>query len=128
MSTVNVNLLKALGQLGFAVLDNVEPGPASTQATATPISAEAVRVTKSVANGSLSLKSVLGVDAPPMVFVINDSANTIVVYCAPANNGVNEKHNGTNNANLSVAAGASAVFVRADQSGGGPDWRSAAIT
>ena len=51
MSTINDALKFSLGQLGFSVLDNVEPGPASNQATGAALQHEVVRVTKSVANG-----------------------------------------------------------------------------
>lgn len=122
MSLANLGLIYNLALLATPILDNQATGPASAQTTALPVAAEAIRVTSSAANGSLILRSIKTGEASTMTFVINDSANTIVVFPS-----VGESLNGTTNASISIAAGVSGLFVFVPQKLGGPDWRGNTI-
>lgn len=122
MTTINVALLFALGNERMPVMD-VSAGPASAQLIAQPMLWRAVRVKEAVANGSLVLKSILSEEAPNYCFVINDSGQTIKVYCAAG-----ENLNGSANASLSIPTGESAIFIPVpNEAGGTTDWRAAAI-
>ncbi len=130
MSTANDALLYNLGLTGFPVYDDVFIATAQiTQALSVPVFGELTRVVSAPANGALILKSLLSNDAPPLVFVVNDSAQTIVVFCFKG-----ENLNGSLNGSLSIPSGQSGIFVRvpptAAKGGAGvgtTDWRSAAI-
>jgi hypothetical protein len=130
MSVANDSLLYNLGLAGFPVTDNQSAtAVASQQATGTPVIGDAFRVTNSAANGSCVLKSSLSNEACPLVFVINDSPNTIRIYAAPG-----ENMGGVLNSFLAIPSGQSGIFVRVPvqvQKGGGgggtADWRSAVI-
>jgi hypothetical protein len=121
MSQTNDALLYNLALSGFPVNDNISCPNASSQATATRATGDAVRVTNSVANGSMILPSILSQEAPPLIFVINDSPNAIKVY--PFLSTVSpESMNTTNNAALTIAAGGWGMFVKIPpltQKGGG---------
>jgi hypothetical protein len=122
-STANNALRVNLGLDGFYCLDDVTASSTTTQAGATAITAECTRVTLSPANGSLILRSLTTLDAPPIVFVVNDSANTIKVYPATG-----ENLSGTQNASLSIPSGESGIFVSVPNGNGDTqDWRSAVI-
>lgn len=129
MSTANDALLYNLGLLGFPVTDDVLIAAGTTQAGASPLIGDLIRVTSSIANGALVLKSSVSQEAPPLLFVVNDSAQTIKVFCFAG-----ENLNGTLNSSLSISSGQSAIFVRVPvqtvKGGGGGgtiDWRAAAI-
>ena len=122
MSAANLGLIYNLALLGTPLLDNQATASAGTQAAALPVLGECVRVTSSAASGSMILKNITTGEASTMTFVINDSANTIVVFCA-----VGETLNGTTNASLSIGAGVSGLFVFVPQKLGGPDWRANTI-
>jgi hypothetical protein len=114
-----------LPQFG-GMLDNRQPGPASAQGTATPLTAAATQVTQSVASGSLILKSILDGNAQSWVIVVNVSGQTVLIYPAAG-----ENLGGTLNASLSVPSGQCAIFLpvlNAVPGGGGPDWRCAVFT
>lgn len=105
---------------GVNILDNVSAGPAGTQAGATAITSQCTRVTIAANNGSLVLRSMTGVDAPAICFVLNDSPNTIKVFC-----GAGENHNGSGNGSISIPSGSAGVFVRNEAT---KDWRSGVIS
>lgn len=124
MSTTNDAILYAISTVfRFGHIDEVVTGSAS-QAGAAPLLSAISRVKKSVANGGLVLKSVGTQDAPPIAIVINDSPNTVNVYCASG-----EHCNGTSNSSLAVASGATGVFFPVPNAKGGTiDWRGAVIS
>ncbi len=130
MSTTNDSARYDLAQLGLVEFDGLSCNN-TTQATATALLGEINRVVISAAaNGAAVLKSVLSNEAPPICYVINDSANTIKVFPFTG-----ENINGSLNTSLSVVAGGLACFFRVppllSKSGGGGgtnDWRGAAIT
>ena len=130
MSTANDALLVALGQEGIQVYDCLG-APNTAQATATKCIGQANRFTTSVAGGSAAavLPSVVSNEAQFMVFVINDTPNTIKVFPFTG-----ENNNGAGNGTLSIPAGQSGIFIRVPPAvgkggggGGTTDWRSAAI-
>lgn len=129
MSLANSALLNTLAIFLSTPLQDDEtaggPGNVTTQAGATAIIGEAVRVTRGPTIGnSLVLKSVLSGDASPMTFVVNDGPNSINVYPAPG-----EFNNGTQNQVLAVPAGQSGIFIRVPNNlaGSSSGWRSAVI-
>jgi hypothetical protein len=129
MSTANDALLYNLAISGFPVTDDAGAPNANSQSTGTPVVGDLLRVVTSVSNGSVTLKSSVSNDAPPLCFVVNDSPNTIKVYPFSG-----ESLNGTLNLALSVPSGQSGIFVRippATSRGGGGggtvDWRAAVI-
>lgn len=129
MSLANNALLNTLAIfIGTPVQDDETaggPGNVTTQAGATAVVGEAVRVTRAPTIGnSMILKSVLSGDASPLTFVINDSANSINVFPATG-----ETNNGGLNQVLAVPAGQSGIFVRVPNNlaGSSSGWRSAVI-
>src|SRR5258708_34961232 len=128
-------LLEALAADGWPVGDEVFIGGAggTTQAAGLPFKSAAHRVTANgTASAAMTLKSLLSNEAPGLVWLINDSANTIAVFCFAG-----EKMNGVANASFAVTAGNSAIFVavptqikrKGGASGGATlDWRSALIS
>lgn len=68
-----------------------------------------------MANAALVMKSILSNDNPGMVFLINDSANTVVVFpfksFAAGAPDTGESMNGVANASFSITAGNAAIFV-----------------
>lgn len=129
MSTANDSLLYNLALQGFPVTDDQNCGQ-TTQTLGTPIIGECFRVTTAVSNGTAQLKSSISNEAAPLIFVINDSANTIKVYPF-----VGETQAGVANGSLSIPTGQSGIFVRVPPQvakGGGVnqgtgDWRVAII-
>jgi hypothetical protein len=131
----NDALYEQLAADGWPVGDDLFFGAAAptTQALGAPIRASAHRVTANgTANASATLKSLLSNEAPGMVWLINDGAQTVAVFCAAG-----EKMNGVANASFAVTAGNAAVFVpiptqvkrKGGTSGGGTlNWSSALIT
>jgi hypothetical protein len=131
----NDALYEQLAADGWPVGDDLFFGAAAptTQALGAPLRASAHRVTANgTANASATLKSILSNEAPGIVWVINDGANTVAVFPAAG-----EKTNGTLNASFAVTAGNAAVFVpvptqvkrKGGTSGGGTlDWRAALIS
>jgi hypothetical protein len=107
MSTANDSLFYNLGMDGFICQDGIGAPNANSQGTAWPLLSAATRVTTSVANGSLILKSILSGEASPnpLMWVINDSPNTIKVFPASG-----ENQNGVANAALSIPSGQSGFF------------------
>jgi len=93
------------------------------QALAHPIRSEVVRITSAPANASMILREGDAGTAAPLTFVLNDSANQIVVFCAPG-----ENLNGSTNGSLTIAAAQAAYFIRVDRTRGGPDWRAGTIS
>jgi hypothetical protein len=123
MSTTNNAVLKAL-RISGETMDVLVAGAASAQGTATKINSLLTRCTKSVASGSFVLPSLLSQEVFQRPYwVVNDTAGAILVYCA-----LGETMNGSANANLSIAAGDSAVFIPVHETASGNnDWRSSVI-
>jgi len=119
MSDTNDSLRAHLGLKQHNLDDGVTAGAASAQAGAYAILSDATRVTAAGANGSLILRNILTNDAPPTCWVLNDSAQTIKVYCS-----VGDNMNGVANASVSLTTGQGGVFVRVRKN---LDWRGAAI-
>lgn len=132
MTVANDALLVTLGQNQFPVYDGLVSNVAAAQAAATRLTGSVNRVTKAVSTGSFILPQMLTGEADSnMVFVINDSANSINVYPA-----VGETMSGSANAAFSIGAGTSGIFIRVYGAsigkGGGNqtptnDWRPANI-
>lgn len=132
MSVANDALLVNLGQNGFTVIDAMVAST-TTQATAAKCTDQVHRFIKVAATGTAVLPSLLSLEAPTLIFVINDdAANALLVWPFGT-----ETKNGANSA-LPVPAGQSAIFiavVAAKTSKGGGiapgsfsnDWRAAVI-
>lgn len=109
MSLTNTAALKALTQSGpYAINGALAAYAAGGQSGATPLRGAANRATLATAtNASFVLPSINTEDADALtVWLINDSANAVQVFCAP-----NDSLNGTQNGSLTVAVGTFAVFV-----------------
>jgi hypothetical protein len=122
MSLANQALLFNIALLGTPIYDNLAGGPAAAQATALPLLGEMNRVTVAAANASYILKSIRSSEASTIVFLVNDSANSVNIYPA-----VGENMNGVANAAFAVPAGQSGICVLVPNKLGGPDWRSNVI-
>lgn len=132
MSVANDALLVNLGQNGFTVVDALV-ATATTQATATKCTDQVHRFIKVAATGTAVLPSLLSLEAPTLLFVINDDpTNALLVWPFGT-----ETKNGANSA-FSVTAGLSAIFIAVvaakTAKGGGiapgsfaNDWRAALI-
>lgn len=136
MSIANDALLVTLGQNQFPVYDGLG-SLVTTQAGATRLTGAVNRAVGTaagviVANGAFVLPSMLSLEADSsMVFVINDTSQTIKVFPATG-----ETNGGTLNASTSIPTGQSGIFIRVYGAsvgkGGGQgtatnDWRSAVI-
>jgi hypothetical protein len=134
MSAANDALLLALAQDGYPLVDDLA-APNTTQQLATRCFGVVSRFTTSTASATASaiLPSLNTNEAPPIMFVINDSPNTIRTYPFTG-----ETEGGVANAALSIPAGQSGIFVKitaaAVGKGGGQlpgsfanDWRIAVI-
>lgn len=133
MSVANDALLVNLGLNQFPVYDNLNSS-VTAQGTATRLLGAVNRVTTAAANGSFVLPSLVSLEADSgLIFVINDSAQTIKVFPFTG-----ETNGGVANASLSIPTGQSGIFVAVTAAktakGGGiapgsfaNDWRSAAI-
>jgi hypothetical protein len=124
MSAVNDQLRANLGVMRVAIVDDdiVLPN-VTTQAGARPVLGTC-RVTSAPANASMILRR--SEEAPfPFVWVINDSAQPIVVFGA-----VGEKHGGATNGSLTIPAGQAGQFQHVPRSNPalGQDWRSAVLS
>jgi hypothetical protein len=130
MSLANTSLLNSLALANFWVTDDDIFLPnVTTQAGAYPVRGEVVRATQvfnNLPNLSMVLKPVLSGDAAPLTFVVNDSPQAIVVFCAPG-----EVLNGTLNGLLTipggVTTGQAGIFVRVPNNLGTAGWRAAVI-
>jgi hypothetical protein len=137
-SNTNNGLLSALrGPWPLFLLDGIFIGAGQTsQATAQAVlRSGANRIQVCPAGGAVLLPSMAnGDEAADIVFVVNDGANAVLVFCDPG-----ETMNGTLNGSLSVAAGAFGVFLARSpnimfQMQSVPaitstyDWRAAVIT
>lgn len=120
MSTTNTSLMGHLGRHRFSLDDNKTAGTASSQSGATAITSQVSRVTSAISNGSVILQDMLTKVAPTIVWVINDSANTIQAYPFSGQN-----VNGSLNAALAIAAGGFGFFSRVEAN---LDWRAQAFT
>src|ERR1700733_871700 len=130
-STVNA-VLQALGKPIMAIVnDSVVANSSTTQAGATPLRSAVNRVVKGGSNFSCVLPNMITEEAADMVFVVNVSGSTILVYCA-----LGDTMNGSTNGSLSIATGGFGMFLqkkRTDTNPGGvgyvaPDWRAQAYT
>jgi hypothetical protein len=124
MSAANTALLYNLGLLAFPVTDDLSTTANNTQTAAPVLIGELCRVVTAVANGSFVLKQLLTLEAPPLVFVVNDSANTIKVFSF-----IGETLNGGANGALSIPTGQSGIFISVpgQKNAGVTDWRAAVI-
>lgn len=120
MSTTNTSLLGHLGRHRFSCDDDKTAGIANSQGGANAILSQVSRITSAVANGSMILRDMLTNDAPSLVWVINDSAQTIQVYPF-----VGQHVNGALNTALAIAAGGFGFFSRVQAN---LDWRAQAYT
>ena len=138
-SNTNNGIMAALSKhssFPVSLLDNLFIGSGQTaQATAQVVlRSGANRITSSVSSGACLLPSMANLDeGNALIFVINDSANAVAVFCDPG-----ETMNGSSNGSLSIASGGFGVFMfRPDNSmlpqqsilaHAAADWRAAAFT
>lgn len=123
MSTTNAALLAALtGPWPLAVNDALAAYAGGGQFLATPLRGGANRITLATAVGaSLILPNLASEDeGAALVFVVNDGANSVNVFCAAGGT-----LNGSSNASLAIAAGGFAIFLKVAAT---LDWRAAAFT
>jgi len=115
---VNDFLYEILGGQGFTFGDDIFlfAGAPTSQQAAGAIRGQCHRiVANAVANASLALKSILSNDNPQLVFLINDSANNVVVF--PFKNfaagaiDTGEGINGVANGSFTITPGNAAIFV-----------------
>jgi hypothetical protein len=134
MSVANDALLLNLGLNGFPIVDDMVAATAAAS-TATRLLGQVNRFIKvSAANNLCALPSLLSLEAPTLIFVINDDpANGLKVQPFGT-----ETIQGVNAASAAIAAGTSMIFVAVvaakTAKGGGitpgsfnNDWRNAAI-
>jgi hypothetical protein len=129
VSVANTALLYNLGLEGFLVADDLTAGASGARATAPRLPSQLNRCISGPANGAFVLPSILSAEAAWLVFLINDSAQTIVVGAAPGEtvNGVTTTGN-LGAGVLSIPAGQGGIFVPVPNGKGGTlDWRSAVI-
>jgi hypothetical protein len=115
----NDYLFEILGTQGFTSGEDIMlfAGAPTSQQGAYPIKGQMHRIVAcSVANASLVLKSVLSNDNPQLVFLINDSPNTLVVFpfksfAAGSPPDVGESVNGVVNGSFSLTSLNAAIFV-----------------
>lgn len=123
MSTTNVALLLALqGPWPLVVNDALTAYAAGGQSLATPLRGGANRIIIAASAGaSLILPSLASEDeGGGIVFVVNDGANAVSVYCAAGGT-----LNGSSNGSLSIASGGFGIFLKVMPT---LDWRAAAFT
>ena len=135
MSVANDALLVALGQNGFPVLDDLS-APNTTQGTATRLTGQVSRfITSVAANAAAVLPSLNSLEAQSIVFMINDTPNSMQVFPAT---GETINALAANAAFTAIPAGQSAVFIKVQAAsvgkGGGivpgsfaNNWRAAII-
>jgi hypothetical protein len=126
MSAINNGMRRALKDQVFRgsglLIDDLVSAANATQTAAVPLTGAFHRVTAGAANSSFIMKSMLSKEAPNIVVVINDGANSVNVYPA-----VGDTMNGVANAAQAVGAGATGIFVRTNESDT-LDWRANTIT
>lgn len=128
MSTATAALLDDLALLGkFPVFDGLYSTVAAAQAAAPILPSQLNRVVKAVSTGSFVLRSLATEDAPPIVFVVNESAATINIYPF-----IGETMNGSLNGAFQITTGTSGIFVaigtsQIPQGASAVDWRAALI-
>lgn len=122
MSAHNDNNLVNLAQQGYPGPVEISSGSSSspsgptTQATALPIIGQVVRVMFGVSNMALVLPDIQLGTSDTIVFVVNESANAVVVFPAVAGTGnPAQQMNGTNNASLSIPSGQTGIFSMINQ-------------
>lgn len=135
MTVANDALLINLGQNDFPVFDDLVAS-ATTQNLATKCVSQVNRFIKVVASGAAVLPSLVSLEAPNMIFVINDDpSDALSVFPAP---GETINALGVNAAFTGIAAGTSAIFIavvaaKAAKGGGivpgsfANNWRAAVI-
>jgi hypothetical protein len=136
MSQLNNDaLLEILSEDGWPQGDEFQifSGAGTTQAAGLRFKSASHRVVKNLtANAAIVLGSIQTGEAPSMAWLINDSGNTVNVFCAPG-----ENMNGVANSSFAVTAGNAAVLFRVPMqikrkggtSGGGSlNWSAALLT
>jgi hypothetical protein len=132
VSTTNNAVLYSLGADSYMVGGGVAAGPSGVRGTAPRVPSQCSRVTLSaVANGAFVLPSILSGEDYQLMWVINDSANAIVVSAAPGEtmNGVASTGN-LSAGILTIPAGQSGVFVPVSQEvsfSSTGDWRASVV-
>jgi hypothetical protein len=133
----NDALMEVLSEDGWPVGDEIfiGTGAGTTQAAGIPVRGAAHRVMQlgaGTASAAVVMKSIKSQEAPSMVWLINDSAQAVAVFCAAG-----DSMAGAANGSFSLTAGNAAVFCRipaqikrkGGTSGGGTiDWRPALIS
>lgn len=129
MSVANTALLYNLGLEGFFVSDDLSAGVAGARATALRLPSQLNRVVSAPANGACALPSILSGEAAWIVFVVNDSAQAIVVGASPGETVNSVATNAAmSTGTLSIPSGQSGIFVPVPNGRGGTlDWRSTVI-
>jgi hypothetical protein len=129
VSVANTALLYNLGLEGFSVTDDLVAGVAAARATACRLPSQLNRFISSPANGTAILPAIVSGEAAWIVFVVNDTAQTMKVGAAPG-----ETVNSVSTASdmsagiLAIPSGQSGIFVPVPNGKGGTlDWRSAII-
>jgi len=124
MSVNNLAIYYDQAMDGYQCFDDVIAQGAS-QATAVRAPGQWTRVTGGAASSGIILPSIgTGEVTCGKYCVMNDGANAILVYCA-----LSEKHNGVNNASLSIPAGSTGIFYPVPNHHGGTlNWVSAVFT
>jgi hypothetical protein len=127
MSTTNFAILHLSSQANGASTVEVASSVAAAQAGATRLTNTLSRVKQAVATGSFILPAIGSGEANREMLLINDSAGAINLYPA-----VGEKMNGTANAVLSIASGATGIaypVLASTYNYPSPlDWRAAVIS
>lgn len=117
MSTLNNDyILEQLAVQGFVQGEEIylPTGSLTTQQGGYPVKGQLHHITFcNVANASLVMKSIMSNDNPGMVFLINDSANTVVVFPFKAfGTGATDTAETVNGgASFSVTSNNAAVFI-----------------
>lgn len=121
MSTTTLALLTGLAnpRNGF-VNDNNVALAGGGQAGARLCRSSITRFTKVASANDTAILPRTDDTGANIVWVLNDGANSLRVYCAAG-----EKMNGVSNSYLDIAAGYFGVFVLSKAAG---DWRSAAVS
>src|SRR5258706_11609924 len=133
----NDAIMEVLSEDGWPVSDEIFIGAGAplTQAGGQPVKGSChgiMQLGAGTANGAVVMKSVKTQEAPSMVWLLNDSAQAVAVFCA-----LGDSMNGTPNGSFSLTAGNAAVFCRIPAqikrkggtvAAGTLDWRPALIS